>query len=106
MPNLPQELTGLHCTDKRHFVALSHPLIKQFLNSGDFKGLLKFVLQTTLDILRGKLKQEEKLKVFADRVDDLGMVELCVHYKVISYSDFIQIVQVINVSNSCSEACV
>jgi hypothetical protein len=89
MPNISRNLEGMHSTNKRHFVATSHSKIQQYLDRKDFNGLLKFVLETTLNILRDKLRQIPKLKQLATRVDDLAMIELCVHYSVIQYADFI-----------------
>ena len=59
---------------------------------------MRFVLEATLSILREKLQKVPQVRALAGRADDLAMVELCVHHKVIEYADFIQIVQVINVS--------
>ena len=64
-----------------------------------YKQLLKFVLDTILDILRHKLALIPKCADLAKRIDDLAMTELCAHNNLISYPDFIQIVQVINVSS-------
>ena len=65
----------------------------------NYRGLLKFVLETILHILREKLGKVKETANLAKSADDLVMVELCAVYKVISYPDFIQIVQVINVSS-------
>ena len=62
-------------------------------------ALLKFVLETILNILRTKLIEGRKVtESMARGADDLVMLEMCAIHKVISYPDFIQIAQVLNVS--------
>ena len=62
-------------------------------------ALLKFVLETILNILRTKLIQGKKVtESMARGSDDLVMLELCTIHQVISYPDFSQISQVLNVS--------
>jgi hypothetical protein len=68
------------------------------LNEKNYRGLLKFVLETILHILREKLLKVREVMHLAKSADDLVMVELCAVHSVITYPDFIQIVQVINVS--------
>lgn len=68
------------------------------LQEHNYRGLLKFVLETILHILREKLALVKEAKHLAKSADDLVMVELCAVHSVVSYPDFIQIVQVINVS--------
>jgi hypothetical protein len=50
-----------------------------------------------LNILREKIVKVKEIGRLGLSVDDLVMVELCAVHGVISYPDFIQIVQVINV---------
>ena len=82
---------------------MSSTKITEWLEDKNYRALLKFVLESTLNILRDKLRVIPQLKVLALRVDDMAMVELCCHHNVISYPDFIQIVQVINVSKNLSK---
>lgn len=96
--NISRTIEGCTATNKRHYAATSSDLIQNWLASKNYKALLKFVLETVLNILRDKLRVKKEVRELAQRVDDLAMVELCVHHKVIDYADFIQIVQVVNVS--------
>ncbi len=50
-----------------------------------------------MNILREKIVKVKEIGRLGLSVDDLVMVELCAVHGVISYPDFIQIVQVINV---------
>lgn len=68
------------------------------LSEKNYRGLLKFVLETILYILRDKLFKVKEVSHLAKSADDLVMVELCAVHSVITYPDFIQIVEVINVS--------
>lgn len=63
-----------------------------------YKQLLKLVLETISNILRSNLQKIPQLRMLAGRVDELAVIELCVHYKVIEFPDFVQIAQIINVS--------
>ena len=73
------------------------PLIDEWLKEENYAALLKFVLDTILNILRTKLAQLPNFgKELAKGADDIVMLEMCTINKVISYPDFIQIVQVLN----------
>lgn len=78
-------------TTQRHFAALSYPQIQTWYSQRQFKQLLTFVLETITNILRANLAKIPQLKMLAGRVDELAVIELCVHYKVIEYQDFVQI---------------
>ena len=93
-------MEGCTATSSRHFIATSNQLIEQMLKDKNYRGLLKFVLETILHILRDKLSKVKDVMHLAKSSDDLVMVELCAVHSVITYPDFIQIVQVINVSSS------
>ena len=79
---------------------MSSQQIQDWLADKNYRPLLRFVLDSTLNILRDKLRVIPELAVLALRIDDMAMVELCCHHKVIDYPDFIQIVQVINVRHT------
>ena len=75
--------------------------IDEWIEQRDWVALVKFVLETILNILRTKLI-EGRVPVtesLARGADDLVMLEMCKIHKVISYPDFIQIAQVLNVSS-------
>jgi hypothetical protein len=59
------------------------------LNEQNYRGLLKFVLETILNILREKLAKVPDAQHLAKSSDDLVMTELCAVHAVISYPDFI-----------------
>lgn len=62
-------------------------------------ALVKFVLDTILNILRTALISSKVVSEnLARGADDLVMLEMCTIHQVISYPDFIQITQVLNVS--------
>lgn len=62
-------------------------------------ALVKFVLDTILNILRTNLISSKVVsESLARGADDLVMLEMCTIHQVISYPDFIQITQVLNVS--------
>ena len=72
-------------------------IIDDWLKEGNYVALLKFVLDTILHILRTKLQKTPNIgKELARGADDIVMLEMCTINKVISYPDFIQIVQVLN----------
>ena len=50
------------------------------LQERNYRGLLKFVLETILHILREKLAKVKEAANLAKSVDDLVMVELCAVY--------------------------
>jgi hypothetical protein len=97
--NLSRALEGCTATSTRHYLAGSLQTIENFIGSGNFRALLKFVLDTIIYTLREQLVKVKEVGKLAKSADDLVMVELCAVHGVISYPDFIQIVQVINVSN-------
>ena len=82
----------------------SMPLIDEWLQQENYVALLKFVLDTILNILRTKLAELPNFgKELAKGADDIVMLEMCTINKVISYPDFIQIVQVLNNMESVTE---
>ena len=72
-------------------------MIDDWLREGNYVALLRFVLDTILNILRTKLENTPNFgKELAKGADDIVMLEMCTINKVITYPDFIQIVQVLN----------
>ena len=72
-------------------------IIDDWLKEGNYVALLRFVIDTILNILRTKLENTTNVgKELAKGADDIVMLEMCAINKVISYPDFIQIVQVLN----------
>lgn len=59
------------------------------LDNKNYRGLLKFVLETILHILREKLSLVKGASSIAKSADDLVMIELCTIHNLISYPDFI-----------------
>ena len=79
-------------------------IIDEWLQEGNYVALLKFVLDTILNILRTKLSQAANVgKELAKGADDIVMLEMCAINKVITYPDFIQIVQVLNNMDSVTD---
>ena len=79
--------------------------IDEYISESNWVQLLKFILDTILNILRTKLVDSRVVSgQLARGADDLVMLEMCTTHKIISYPDFIQITQVLNVShqNYCS----
>jgi len=73
--------------------------IDQWITESNWVALVKFVLDTILNILRTALISSKVVSEnLARGADDLVMLEMCTIHKVISYPDFIQITQVLNVS--------
>ena len=65
-------------------------LIDDWLKEGNYVALLKFVLDTILNILRTKLENTPNFgKELAKGADDIVMLEMCTINNVISYPDFI-----------------
>ena len=75
-------------------------MIRKWTSEKNHRALLKFVFETILNILREKLVKVREVGALATSADDLVIVELCAVHGVISYPDFVQIAQVINVSLS------
>lgn len=97
--NISRTLEGCTSTNQRHFIAGSVNRIDEWIGERNWVALLKFCLDTILNILRTKLIQNGTVsEAMARGADDLVMLELCAIHKVISYPDFIQITQVLNVS--------
>ena len=66
--------------------------IDEWINESNWVQLLKFVLDTILNILRTKLIQAKVVtQSMARGADDLVLLELCATHQIISYPDFVQI---------------
>ena len=79
-------------------------IIDEWLKESNYVALLRFVLDTILNILRTKLfETTDVAKGLAKGADDIVMLEMCAINKVITYPDFIQIVQVLNNMESVTE---
>ena len=64
--------------------------IDEWIEERNWVQLVKFVLDTILNILRTKLIQGRTVSEnLARGADDLVMLEMCTIHKVISYPDFI-----------------
>ena len=64
--------------------------IDEWINESNWVQLLKFVLDTILNILRTKLIQAKVVtQSMARGADDLVLLELCATYQIISYPDFV-----------------
>ena len=62
------------------------------------------MLDSILDIMRTKLKGDKKVSaLLAKGVDDIVMLELCAIHEILSYSDFSQIMAVLNTMDRVSE---
>jgi hypothetical protein len=70
--------------------------IEEWLQSKSYNSLLRFVLDAILNILRDKLLTLKETRGLAKTSSDIVVVELCTIHKLISYPDFSQICQVIN----------
>lgn len=77
--------------------------IEGWLEHKCYNTLLKFVLDTILNILRDKLETIKETKPLAKASNDLVVVELCTIHKLISYPDFSQICQVINIVDRATQ---
>ena len=99
MNNISRTIEGCTPTNQRHFIASSANKIEDWIQERNWVTLVKFVLDTILNLLRTKLIQGNTVSAALARgADDLVMLELCTIHQVISYPDFIQIAQVLNVS--------
>ena len=79
-------------------------IIDDWIKESNYVALLRFVLDTILNILRTKLfETADVAKGLAKGADDIVMLEMCAINKVITYPDFIQIVQVLNNMESVTE---
>ena len=95
--NISRSLEGCTGTNQRHYISSSVNIINQYVEQRDYASLLKFVLDTIMDILRQKLIKEAPVsETFARGAEDLVLLELCTIHKIISYPDFSQITQVLN----------
>ena len=64
--------------------------IDEWINESNWVQLLKFVLDTILNILRTKLIQAKVVtQSMARGADDLVLLELCATHQIISYPDFV-----------------
>ena len=90
--NISRTLEGCTSTNQRHFIGSSVNRIDEWINQCNWVQLVKFVLDTILNILRTKLIAARTVsESLARGADDLVMLELCTIHQVISYPDFIQI---------------
>ena len=65
-------------------------IIDDWLKESNYVALLRFVLDTILNILRTKLfETADVAKGLAKGADDIVMLEMCAINKVITYPDFI-----------------
>lgn len=95
--NISRTLEGCTSTNQRHFIASSVNRIDQWITESNWVALVKFVLDTILNILRTALISSKVVSEnLARGADDLVMLEMCTIHQVISYPDFIQITQVLN----------
>ena len=62
--------------------------IEAWLKDKNYESLLKFVLDTILDILRDKLMTIKETKALAKVSSDVIVVELCAIHQLISFPDF------------------
>jgi hypothetical protein len=90
-------LEGCTSSTQRHFIGSSLSPIEDWLKSKNYNSLVQFVLDTLLNILRAKLLTIKETKGLAATSNDLVIVELCTIHKLISYPDFSQITQLINI---------
>ena len=82
-------MEGCTSTNQRHFIASSVNRIDDYIRERNWVSLVKFVLDTILDILRTKLIQGKQVSEnMARGADDLVMLELCTIHQVITYPDF------------------
>ena len=101
--NISRTLEGCTSSTSRHFIASSMDPIEGWLEHKCYNTLLKFVLDTILNILRDKLETIKETKPLAKASNDLVVVELCTIHKLISYPDFSQICQVINIVDRATQ---
>jgi hypothetical protein len=77
--------------------------IEEWLQSKSYNSLLRFVLDAILNILRDKLLTLKETRGLAKTSSDIVVVELCTIHKLISYPDFSQICQVINMLDRATQ---
>lgn len=101
--NISRTIEGCTSTNSRHFIASSMDPIEDWLKDKNYYSLLKFVLETILNILREKLMTIKQTKPLAKVSSDVVVVELCAIHQLISFPDFSQVCQVINMFELATE---